>query len=103
MSILKVNQDGSTWESASEEDFLQDQEPSEGDILTEDYIDWYMDGKRILTTLKPGPYSESSDDWRESLMEWMDLAEWWPNVWFISDHGNCHVVDMGRPSPEEVS
>lgn len=99
MSILGLNQDGTGWEPT--EDFLSDQEPSEGDITTDNYIDWFCEGKKILTTIKPNtPYTECADDWRERLWDWMERAGWWPNVWFVSDHGNAHLVDMGRPSEE---
>lgn len=23
---------------------------------------------------------------------WMEEQEYWPNVWFVSDHGNAHLI-----------
>jgi hypothetical protein len=58
----------------------EDDEPEEGDITTEDHQHWYMDGRLYHT----------GD--AKSLKAKMDREGWFPNVFFISDHGNAHLI-----------
>lgn len=88
-------------------------EPEESDLTTEDHVHFYQDGKLALTIQKyvpsggralrdgeggtwsdaEGPVSTGSM-WRQ-LDAFMERERFWPNVWFISDHGNAHL--MTRP------
>ena len=65
-----------TWKNESAED----EEPLEGDITTEDHEHWYQYGKLYFT----GDYVD--------LKKKMKVDKFWPNVFFISDHGNAHLV-----------
>ena len=60
-------------------------EIAEGDWTTPDGIHFYQDGKPILDT------SEMSDRQarRAAALE-MKRQQFWPNVWYLSDHGNLH-------------
>lgn len=55
-------------------------EPEEGDITTEDHHKWYQYGKLYVTG--------DEDDVRAK----MDEERFWPNLWWISDHGNAHLI-----------
>jgi hypothetical protein len=86
-------------------------EPSEGDLTTEDHVHFYQHGRLALTLQVRQPPSHvgergtRSRDAREG--ELSEAAMWRqleahmkregfaPNVWFISDHGNAHL--MSRP------
>jgi len=68
-----------------------DNEPTEfeydsegGDISTTDHQKWYQYGKL---------YHQGSED---SLKQKMDKDQFWPNVFFISDHGNAHLIDLSN-------
>ncbi len=58
----------------------EDAEPEEGDITTEDHEHWFQYGKPYHT----GDYP--------SLKAKMDADKFWPNVFWVSDHGNAHLV-----------
>ena len=33
----------------------------------------------------------------ETVKTWMDEESYWPNVWYVSDHGNVSLItDLGR-------
>jgi hypothetical protein len=55
-------------------------EPEEGDITTEDHTRWFQDGRLYFEGDEAG------------LKARMDADKFWPNVWFISDHGNAHLI-----------
>ena len=61
-------------------------EPEEGDIVTEDNDHWYMVGDHKL-------YHEGDVN---TLADKMVASKWWPNVWWISDHGNAHRIEMTK-------
>jgi hypothetical protein len=60
-------------------------EPQEDDIVTSDGRNFYQSGKRVLSI---GP----DDDRDEELKAYMERAQYWPNCWSISDHGNAHLI-----------
>ena len=62
------------------------EEPEEGDLVTEDNQHFYQDGKMVLDV---GPDASTQTVWRE-LNRHMDKEKFYPNVWWISDHGNWH-------------
>jgi hypothetical protein len=68
-----------------------DTEPAEDDITTTDHIHWYQYGKLVLTTPDP-------NDCEQQVRRWMEEERFWPNAWFISDHGNAHRLEL----PEET-
>lgn len=57
--------------------------PEEDDLTSSDHINWYQSGKLVLTI------PEDVDDYKAALQTFMDSQEFWPNCWFISDHGNA--------------
>jgi hypothetical protein len=57
-------------------------EPEEDDITTEDRRRWFQSGKLYFVGDEAG------------LKRKMDADHFWPNVWFISDHGNAHLISV---------
>ena len=42
-----------------------------------------------------GTFGEEEEA-RTFIRNWMEKEKYWPNVWFVSDHGNMHLVsDLG--------
>lgn len=79
-------------------------EPEEGDITTEDHETFYQYGKLVLERM-PGSWRIVSDrvstwlmydteDYTTALRAYMERVQFWPNCWFISDHGNAHLMDL---------
>jgi hypothetical protein len=62
--------------------------PQEEDLQTEDYSEFYSNGKLALTV---SPDASSARMW-EALEAYMAKENFWPNVWWISDHGNAHLM-----------
>ena len=93
-------------------------EPAEDDITTSDHETFYQNGtphaKRVLwfesrwkghgEPTEHWYYSESGhsfgdilgdfDTCESAVRAYMDRTQFWPNVWFISDHGNAHLMDL---------
>jgi hypothetical protein len=87
--------------------------PAEDDITTENHETFYQGGKLVLELAK---YPENGHAWqaraegsgimyplaslaitadyRTALRAYMELTQFWPNCWFISDHGNAHLMDL---------
>jgi hypothetical protein len=57
-------------------------EPEEEDITTGDHRVWWQHGQVYFNGDVQG------------LKAQMDADGYWPNVWFVSDHGNAHLVDL---------
>ena len=73
------------WIDACHRDDCDDpQEPEEGDLTTEDGRTFYQDGKCVLTV-------PEGKNVKRAVKAFMQTAQYWPNVWSISDHGNCHL------------
>jgi hypothetical protein len=66
-----------------------DDEPSEGDYVTEDHLRWYEHGtgKLLLTTAE-------DDDHCEAIKAHMAREGFFPNAWFLSDHSNFHRIEL---------
>ncbi len=60
-----------------------------GDITTEDYYTFYQYGK-VYVSLD----HDSDVDWRLPLRATMDSDQYWPSIWFVSDHGNAHLLSL---------
>lgn len=80
----------------------QENEPQDGDITTEDHRTFYQDGKRVLELDETpsgryviighrGPIFNTVE---AAIRAYMDRVQYWPNVWWISDHGNAHRIDL---------
>ncbi len=63
-------------------------EPQDDDYTTEDHIRFYQNGKLAFTVRADG-------DHVAALRAHMEQEQFWPNAWFISDHGNAHLIDLG--------
>jgi hypothetical protein len=66
-------------------------EPEEGDLVTEDHrrffeVGFQHKGPRVVVP--------EDDDWRPHVRAYMDRQKFWPNVWWISDHGNAHLLTL---------
>ena len=68
----------------------QEPEPQQGDWITNDYRTfWEHDGKGRFTV------PDSDDDaWLRAVKDRMDRDHFWPTVWFVSDHGNYHLLRL---------
>lgn len=66
---------------------IPEEEPEEDDLTTEDYVNWYQDGKQVLIV-------DESEDWKTEVQAFMNRNQFWPNVWWISDHGNAHLLSL---------
>jgi hypothetical protein len=64
-----------------------DAESEEGDYVTEDHVHFYQDG-RLAVSVPEG------DSIRRALKDHMGEAGYFPNVWFLSDHGNPHLITL---------
>lgn len=87
-------------------------EPDEDAITTTDHQTFYQYGKVILQLFGSrwryldGPVyrwlpsaTDPEDFHRDTdpvtaLRIYMNLAQFWPDVWFISDHGNGHRIEL---------
>ncbi len=86
----------------------EDAEPQEGDLTTEDHEMFYQNGRLVLdgrnktsgiyyAWIGPGKPQERMGPFEtveRALRAYMDRTQFWPNVWFISDHGNAHLMDL---------
>jgi len=71
-------------------------EPEEGDWVTEDHTTFREHGGRGVVHV-PG-----DRDWRAVLRLHMKRERFWPNVWFLSDHGNYHPLSLSKRNPIHV-
>ena len=62
-------------------------EPDEGDYTTGDHRTFFQYGRLAVVV-------DDGEEWAHTLKDHMDSEGFWPNVWFISDHGNAHLIDM---------
>lgn len=62
-------------------------EPDEDDITTSDHLTFYASGREIVRV-------GADDDWRPAVRAWMERSQFYPNVWWISDHGNPHLLSL---------
>lgn len=62
-------------------------EPDEGDYTTEDHVHFYQYGKLAVTV----PEGQS---WQSAIEAHEKAENYWPDVWFISDHGNAHLLSL---------
>ncbi len=62
--------------------------PEEDDITTSDHSRFYQNGRLVIRLDRD--VSETSM-WRH-IENYMKKSKFYPNVWFISDHGNAHLM-----------
>jgi len=67
------------------------EEPSDGDYVWDDAHSSLSEvGGRFL-----GKF-EDQDAAEEFAKRRMEREEFWPDFWWLSDHGNLHIVSFGR-------
>lgn len=92
-------------------------EPQEDDITTTDHETFYQNGKPVLWLTAYGVSDdydrvlEKGNRWvlalnngtqitilaktcEQAVRQYMERSQFWPNVWFISDHGNAHLMTL---------
>lgn len=77
-------------------------EPDEGDLVTYDHRRIWEHGasghKHVLEI-------PEGADFDKAIRDYMARTNWYPNVWFISDHGNAHLITISAettiPGPGE--
>jgi hypothetical protein len=80
--------------------------PQEDDITTADHEKFYQSGKLAFSIVNNGADRFSGFDAKgicfaqflgsvEAIVRaFNDREQFWPNCWFISDHGNAHLMDL---------
>ena len=68
-------------------------EPEEGDLYTHDHRTVYVWGGRR----KPALIVDDVARFNATVRAFMKRDNFFPNVWFISDHGNAHLIDINAP------
>ena len=79
-------------EDTFEEGFGEPEPDEENDIFFGDER-----GKTVVSYAGKviGTFGEEEEA-RNFIRNWMEKEKYWPNVWFVSDHGNMHLVtDLG--------
>ena len=85
-------------------------EPEDGDLITTDHETFYQYGRLVLdgrnrtpgiyyAWIGPGKPQERMGPFatvEDALRAYMDRVQFRPNCWFISDHGNAHLMDLTR-------
>lgn len=62
------------------------------DVFTEDHIRFFQSGKEVLRLV---PDATEEEMW-DGLNKWMEKSNFWPSVWFVSDHGNISLMTDPR-------
>jgi hypothetical protein len=62
-------------------------EPQEGDYTTTDHVRFFQYGKLALTVGR-------DEDVSAALANHMEQQRFYADVWFVSDHGNAHRIDL---------
>lgn len=72
----------------AEDDEIDDGGTEEGDYVTDDHRRFFQYGELVVEV-------PEDEDWEPHVKAHMDSQEFWPNVWFISDHGNTVLLSIG--------
>lgn len=70
-----------------ETDEIEFLEPEDEDITTSDHRRFYQSHKLWLEI-------DEDEDMVAAIQARMEKDRFWPNVWFISDHGNAHLMSL---------
>lgn len=85
------------YESAFADDDEDSDEPDDDAITTTDHLTFYQYGKVWLEVESDDKdYPSPPDDLNTQIKAQMDRQQFWPDVWFISDHGNAHRIDLSE-------
>ena len=70
--------------------------PEEGDLVTYDHETFYVAGDHSSFQVRLGRnyalHVEDGEDMWDAIDRYMDSKQFWPNVWFVSDHGNSILL-----------
>jgi hypothetical protein len=78
---------GERIESAYAEESTSEGEPDEDSITTSDHRRFYQYGKLVLEIGEDA-------DYKAELTAYMEREQFWPSCWFVSDHGNTHLIEF---------
>lgn len=67
-------------------------EPAEDDLITSDHSEFYQNGRLRLTV---DPDADELAMWK-AIDAHMKKSNFYPNVWFVSDHGNAHLMERPK-------
>jgi hypothetical protein len=67
-------------------------EPDEDSLCSEDHIHWYQHGKLVLTLDEDLTSKERNHD----LLKYMQSVNFYVNCFWISDHGNAHLINLAH-------
>jgi hypothetical protein len=70
-----------------------DDEPREGDLITSDHVRFFECG---FAGRDPVIVVQDGEDYREVVEAYMERTKYWPNVWFVSDHGNSVLLETWK-------
>ena len=74
---------------------MEDYRIEDGDYVIHDYPGGYR-------VDQINEVFEDFDDAIEAVREDMDWKQWWPNVWFVNDHGNVDLLGLTAEGYETV-
>lgn len=102
-------------EQPAEDEQDDPEEPDEDSLTTEDHERFYQYGRIVLSRFhlrglppsKEWYYHEGKDrigqvlgvfhdDYKAAVRAYMDRVQFWPDCYFISDHGNAHRIDLSE-------
>lgn len=97
-------------DAESEHDCAPADEPTEDDLTTTDHETFYQYGTKVLELgardewwfdkqtggIRCNSLLGTFPDYRAAIRAYMDRVRFWPNAWFISDHGNAHRIDLTK-------
>lgn len=73
-------------------------EPQEEDLVTNDYVTFWRHGMSDRQPVIMVPIDaegfESGKTWQQCVREYMERTQFWPDIWFISDHGNYVLLSL---------
>jgi hypothetical protein len=99
-------------EPEPEDEPADDEEPDEDSITTSDHRRFFQYGRVVVQPMyadeEPAEWlielsqgkqvTISAPDYRAALRAYMDRVQFFPDVFFISDHGNVHRIDVSEGS-----
>lgn len=78
------------------EEYPEDNEPQEEDIVISDCGGL---GAKTCVSIVGGKFLgefEDGDEAYDYIRKWMEKNQFWPTVWYVSDHGNASVVNINE-------
>ena len=76
----------------SDIDDIEEEGPMEDDLHTSDHETFYQHGRVAFKVLRDATTAQM---WR-AIDRWMASQKFYPNVWFISDHGNAYIMTQPK-------